>query len=577
MAIYDFFLSRNNASTAVDYIGHTGRMFYDDAEKVLRVSDGTTPGGFPITPTTLVSTTEPAIAAEGQMWYNPDRYELWAYHNGVFEPTIDLATETKIGGVKLGPGVITNPEGQIIIDTEGLDFSFGNFSALTESYPEGHPKEGEEFAILQTINDNEDAVIASNGLGAVKIVGEFAIYPANGSVASSMLESPVLSISDEGDISARSLDIQETGDLGLMAALNVTLNAAGLTKTPAVVSGSIAQFTGRDDRTGLLVLDTYGIDATRTLTGGELVFRTGRGTNASTTAVQSGDRLGELTAAGWANNGYGGIGVGGLRILANENFTATARGSKLELYVIPNGTLTPTTVATVNSTGITINSGKLALAAGTNTVAPLTFTSGTNLTTPITGSVEYDGKVFYGTPLDAERGIITCQQWYSLDSNRSLTFNTTAAQPVFSVSPNLSANTRYYYRLKFIVSRTTGTNTTSLTLGWNGTATLTRISQTVQSKTGALNVVGTENMVEHIITTNFSTQLAITNTSNAPSQHTVIVTGFINIGANGGTVQPTFTWEGATAAGAVTVYTGSNFQLWPVGSTGANTQIGNWT
>lgn len=359
MAIYDFFLSRNNISTVADYVGHSGRMFYDDAEKVLRVSDGTTPGGFPITPTTLVSTTEPAVAAGGQLWYNPETFELWAYYNGDFRPTIDLATETKIGGVKLGPGVITNAEGQIIIDSTGLDFSFGDFAALTGTYPAGHPKEGIDFAVLQTVNEDEDAVLASNGTGAIKVVGEFRIYPTNGSIAGSMLETPVFNVSSDGDVSATTLDIQNPGDLGLIAPLNVTINEAGLTKTPAIVTGSVAQFTGRDNRAPILILDSYGIDNTRTITGGELVFRTGRGTNASTTAVQNGDRLGEVTAAGWASSGYGGVGVGGLRILANENFTDTARGSKLELYVIPNGTLTVTTIATVNSAGITMASGKV--------------------------------------------------------------------------------------------------------------------------------------------------------------------------------------------------------------------------
>ena len=39
----------------------------------------------------------------------------------------------------------------------------------------------------------------------------------------------------------------------------------------------------------------------------------------------------------------------------------------------------------------------VALSAGTTTVAPLNFVSGTNLTTATAGAIEYDGKVFYGT------------------------------------------------------------------------------------------------------------------------------------------------------------------------------------
>ena len=90
MAIYDFFLSRNGAaSTPANYVGHAGRLFYESTTGEIRISDGTTAGGLPI--------------------------------------PITLATETTSGGVKLGPGVTTNAQGQIIIDSEGLDFNFGNF------------------------------------------------------------------------------------------------------------------------------------------------------------------------------------------------------------------------------------------------------------------------------------------------------------------------------------------------------------------------------------------------------------------------------------------------------------------
>lgn len=58
------------------------------------------------------------------------------------------------------------------------------------------------------------------------------------------------------------------------------------------------------------------------------------------------------------------------------------------------GSATTNTVATTDGTetlsGKTVTG--LALTAGTTTVAPLTFASGTNLTTPVSGSVEYDSR-----------------------------------------------------------------------------------------------------------------------------------------------------------------------------------------
>jgi hypothetical protein len=87
MAIYDFFLSRNNNSTVADYIGHTGRLFFDPAERVLRISDGTTAGGEVFNGIVTVANTEPTDNFQGQIWLNPETFELTVYHNGNFIPT----------------------------------------------------------------------------------------------------------------------------------------------------------------------------------------------------------------------------------------------------------------------------------------------------------------------------------------------------------------------------------------------------------------------------------------------------------------------------------------------------------
>lgn len=376
MAVYDFFLSRNNGTTSSEYIGHEGRLFYDDQDGLFRLSDGVTPGGRVVANLSIATsqTTPPPLPRVGELWYNPSNNELLAYYNNAWQSTINAATSTVLGGVKLGPGVLLNSEGQIIIDSTGLEFSFGDFQATT-----GPGTDSSTAAYLSSINLNEDIVIESNGTGTINIVGKFNIYPPDGPISE---RSPVFSVDEFGDISASTLDIQNTGDLGLMAPLNVTINEAGLTKTPTVVVGSVAQFTGRDNRASILLLDSYGVDVDRSITGGEITFRTGRGTNASTTAVQNGDRLGFITAAGWASNGYGGIGVGGIRIIANENYTATARGSKLEFFATANGTITPATIATVNSTGIVLESGKVLTGnvTGTADVATTVSLVATNTT-----------------------------------------------------------------------------------------------------------------------------------------------------------------------------------------------------
>lgn len=387
MSIRKLRSGRVSTVTATQYVGEKGSIFWNETDGEFRLSDGVTPGGKIVTNLSLAATglTPPINPYVGELWYNPNTKELWAYYNGAFRGTINPATPTALGGIKAGPGVVVASDGTLSLDSTGIPFNFGDFYAFTNEGPS-------DGACLSSINADQDVNIVSNGAGTVNIVGVFNIHKTNENLEDALSTEPVFAVSAEGKISAQSLDIQRTGDLGLVAALNVTINADGLTKTPTVISGSVAQFTGRDSRSPIILIDSYGIDADRTVTGGELTFRTGRGTNGTTTAVQSGDRLGEVTAAGWASNGYGGLAVGGLRIIANENFTSTARGSKLELYVIPNGTLTQTTIATVNSSGITLASGKILTGnvsgnAGTVTNGVYTTDTGTVTNTMLAGSI----------------------------------------------------------------------------------------------------------------------------------------------------------------------------------------------
>lgn len=261
---------------------------------------------------------------------------------------LSVATETTLGGFKLGPGVTLNPFDQLIIDPTGLDFSFGDFFAYVANGASGGPA-----AYLSSLNENEDIVIQSNGTGQVDIIGRFGIFPVDGPLDT---RDPVFSVNDDGDVSATTLNIVNKDDLGLRAPLNVTINEQGRTRTPAIVTGSVAQFTGRDNRAPLIVLDSYGFDSIRNITGGEFTFRTGRGTNETPSPILAGDIIGNVTAAGWASgNGYGGIGVGGIRIIADENFTSTTRGSRVEIYTTPKGTITPTRIVTIDDAGLSFN------------------------------------------------------------------------------------------------------------------------------------------------------------------------------------------------------------------------------
>lgn len=73
-----------------------------------------------------------------------------------------------------------------------------------------------------------------------------------------------------------------------------------------------------------------------------LYFQGARGTLASPACLNSGDSLGEIIAAAWQTDAptrtFANCGI--LRFVATENHSSTAMGTKLQIYITPNGSAT---------------------------------------------------------------------------------------------------------------------------------------------------------------------------------------------------------------------------------------------
>lgn len=352
MAIYDFFLSRNGAPvTAENYVGHLGRLFYDDATGVIRISDGETPGGSPI--------------------------------------PITLATSEIAGGVKLGPGVTLNAEGQIIIDSEGLDFSFGNFNALVGTYPETHPKKGDEYALLSVINVNEDIVLASNGTGTVKVLGEFEVYQAVNGANATLLETPIFKVQDDGQVKIRVPNIDP-----LEGAVQIIGSNSGLMQPPAV-EGVMLHITGN---TGAFAASIY-TDGV----GGSGSFVGRRYNNCCETPdpVLAGETITRWAAAGYTTTGFPSLGQAAIQMDALEDFVGTESGAQIKFLTAAVGTATRVVVATIdNQDGVTATkftgpltgnvTGDVSGNAGTVTNGVYTTDTATVTNTMLAGSITND-------------------------------------------------------------------------------------------------------------------------------------------------------------------------------------------
>jgi hypothetical protein len=106
---------------------------------------------------------------------------------------------------------------------------------------------------------------------------------------------------------------------------------------------------------------------------------------------------------------------------------------------------------------------------------------------------------------------------------------------------------------------------------------MSKINYTVTSALGAAATPALSYLYENTLVANFTNQLTVTAISSPPDSADITITGIIEVGAAGvGYVDPYISWTGAAAAGSVTVSALSNFQMQPLGVTGANTVVGNW-
>lgn len=257
---------------------------------------------------------------------------------------------------------------------------------------------------------------------------------------------------------------------------------------------------------------------------------------------------------------------------AEADITTLSSGDEFDVFKASSGRIKKATMLEAQTFVTT-------LAAGTATAAPLTYVSGTNLTTAAAGATEFDGKVFYDTSVASSRQVRDTEQFCCLTADYTAT-DTASAQKVFNASTNgtitLAAATTYFFEGLYKVANTGTTSHTWATL-FAGTATLTGIFYNAMARTGT--TTGATITALSDLQIGVATQVPVTAASTSATEFvTVMLKGFVETNAAGtfipqiqASAQP-----GASGTPGVTVKAGSYFRLWPVG-TNTVASVGNWS
>ena len=236
------------------------------------------------------------------------------------------------------------------------------------------------------------------------------------------------------------------------------------------------------------------------------------------------------------------------------------------------------TVGLVSATGNVIGGNVNAFVrptAGSATLPALSFATGTNMTTPTAGAVEYDGVTFYGTPSASNRGVLDTTHFMVLAADYTAN-DSSSAQKVFNIGTggagaiSLPSGTSYFMEAVYYITRAVGSNSHTLSTLFAVSNALTSITYTADTTSTASNILGA---VSRIYATGAGAT-AVTAASTATNENiTVVIRGIVRTNA-ATTFTPQIQYSSAPG-GDPTVLTNSYIRLTPIGNN-AVTFVGNW-
>ena len=293
-----------NQTTPYNYIGQEGRLWYDNVDNVIRVSDGNTPGG------TIVgsggggggSPASPNAAVQFNNQNNFGGDANFTFNAGTNTLTVDY--------------IISNITSNTFISNTA---NLGNFTISDQT-------------LAGTITDR-DVTFTTVGNGNIDILASFNIH-TDGNAANTAQFSVT-----GGEVTML------VPNVGLQGAVNIIGSADGAEVSPQN-NGVMLHITGQATIPSRIYNDAVA-------NYGAVINRRYNGTSSSPTGVLANQILGRLGATPFlSNNAFTPISTTRIDFVATEIQTPTNQGSKISLYTVPDGSNVITLNAEFSPEGI---------------------------------------------------------------------------------------------------------------------------------------------------------------------------------------------------------------------------------
>lgn len=171
-----------------------------------------------------------------------------------------------------------------------------------------------------------------------------------------------------------------SGSVNAIAASSINLNITAIGSQAAAPTGSIFRLTNLDSNTTRMTIDSY---LTPTSGASGVSMRTGRGTAASPSAIQSGDYMGSVSVHGFGSSMFQAASTGAIAFISEGNFTDSSQPTAISFQV------TGLSVVKAEKMRLT-NAGVLSISTGTNA----TSTSTGSLVLTGTGGIGVGGSIY---------------------------------------------------------------------------------------------------------------------------------------------------------------------------------------
>ena len=356
MSIKKIWGTRTKSANAATYVGERGTIFYNEVDGELRLSDGVTPGGVAIAVRAdliVAQRLNPGADNNNAYGLGDETHRWYDLHIGDGGIHFDGNTYPTAQTVPYLPSALTGslvPAADNGVNLGNTNHRFANLYLGTQG-----------LFLADTITDANINIVATNGtlyLNGVQNLrlGNLSIVDTTLTSATNDLDISIGATDDTGFFYVKrkaQFDNTTWSDTEAIVSINGSGGADPLTN----FADTLVQATGRPNKSSRIVQRAYGSDPLVPANNSYAVWASyaARGTVASPQPLQAGDILSRFSSNGYGKTGGTSVwGSGGTRIesVALENFTATAKGSKINFYTTPVGQITSQNVAAITATGM---------------------------------------------------------------------------------------------------------------------------------------------------------------------------------------------------------------------------------